>query len=86
MSDALLDIGDPRIGHTLDKIQTGICPHGHGRLEHQQDAAQKHIGYEICPTCRGIFLDAGEFTDLKHHTPLDRLKSLIASLKNLQRN
>ncbi|NKB97125.1 MAG: hypothetical protein GKR90_01305 [Pseudomonadales bacterium] len=81
MSDAILDIGDPRIGQKLDKLHTGICPNGHGEMSHVRDAEQIHVGYETCNTCKGLFLDAGEFTDLKHNTALDTLKRLILRFK-----
>jgi Zn-finger nucleic acid-binding protein len=83
MSEAILDTGDPRIGQKLDRLQTGICPNGHGTMSHVRDADQIHIGYESCDTCHGVYLDAGEFTDLKHHTALDTLKKLVVRLKSL---
>ena len=84
MSEAILDTGDPRIGHKLNKVTTGQCPFGHGLMDHVQDEDQIHIGYEICPVCHGVFLDAGEFTDLKHTTPLDTIRDLIVRLKQLR--
>ena len=84
MSEAILDTGDPRVGHKLNKVTTGQCPLGHGLMEHVQDEEQIHIGYELCSTCHGVFLDAGEFTDLKHSTPLDTIRDLIVRLKRLR--
>jgi hypothetical protein len=37
---------------------------------------QTHIWYEVCRD-HGIFMDAGEFTDFKYDTLLDRLRGLI---------
>ena len=84
MSEAILDTGDPRIGQKLNKVTTGMCPLGHGLMEHVQDEDQVHIGYEVCADCHGVFLDAGEFTDLKHSTPLDTIRDLIVRLKQLR--
>ena len=41
------------------------------------DPVQRHIWFEACTACNGVFLDAGEFRDLKGHTLLDRLKDLF---------
>jgi len=41
------------------------------------DSEQPHIWFEACKTCNGVFLDAGEFTDLKERTLLDRLKRSV---------
>ena len=47
-------------------------------FKQQENAEQPHIWYEACKSCDGVFLDAGEFADLKEHTLLDRLKDLFA--------
>ena len=80
MSEAVLDTGDPRIGDTLDKVGNISCPAGHGQLLRRTDPRQRHIDYEECPVCGGIYLDAGELTDLKHETVLDRLRTLLHRL------
>ena len=41
------------------------------------DSEQPHIWFEACKTCNGVFLDAGEFIDLKDRTLLDRLRDLF---------
>ena len=33
-----------------------------------------HVVYECCPEGHGVFLDAGEFTDLMHKTFWDKFK------------
>lgn len=40
---------------------------------------QKHLEYEVCPQCGGIFFDAGELHDLSKVTLLDRLRGLLVS-------
>lgn len=77
MSEAVLDVGDPRIGSSLNNLQSVSCPEGHGLLTRKRDANQRHIEFEVCPECHGIFFDAGEFTDLKHETLLDKLRTLF---------
>jgi hypothetical protein len=41
------------------------------------DPAQPHVWYEACKVCNGVFLDAGEFRDLRELTLLDRLRALF---------
>ena len=77
LAEAALDTGSPHVGSTLDKVGDIQCPAGHGKMLQRYDPKQKHIWYEECGTCGGIFLDAGEFTDLKFDTLLDRFKSLL---------
>ena len=77
MAEAVLDIGDPRVGNTLNRVQAISCPEGHGPMLHKSDPRQRHITYEVCPTCHAVFLDAGEFTDLKYDTLLDRVRGLL---------
>lgn len=77
MAEAVLDTGDPRVGSSLNAIGEINCPEGHGKMEPRSDERQRHIWYEECETCGGVFLDAGEFTDLKHDTLLDRLRGIL---------
>lgn len=77
MAEAVLDIGNPRIGNTMDALGDIHCPEGHGKMNKRDDDRQRHIWYEECSTCHGVFLDAGEFTDLKHDTLLDRVRGVL---------
>lgn len=76
MSEAL-DMGDRETGKKYDALGDIDCPECGTRMDKVSDKRQSHIWYESCPSCEGIFLDAGEFTDLKHDTLLDRLRSMI---------
>ncbi len=44
-------------------------------MDKTSDPEQTHSWMETCPQCNKIFLDAGEFTDLKYNTFLDRIRS-----------
>lgn len=82
MSDAVIDTGSPFIGRRLNKIDSAVlCPEGHGYMSHKIDPQQRHIGYEHCNICEGIYLDAGEFTDLKYLTILDRCRNAASTKK-----
>jgi Zn-finger nucleic acid-binding protein len=45
------------------------------------DKDQFHIKYESCPTCFGTFFDAGEFSDLKDHTVVERFRQMLATVR-----
>lgn len=77
MSDAVLDSGDPRMGKALDKVADINCPNCNVPMDKTADERQTHIWFETCPKCGGIFLDAGEFTDLKYDTFMDRIRGLM---------
>jgi len=74
MADYILDEGKAKVGKEFDRIRDVDCPICGVKMEQQADADQSHIIYEVCPAGHGIFLDAGEFTDLVHKTFWDRFK------------
>ena len=50
----------------------------HGIDAHRwPDPEQPHMWYEECETCHYIFLDAGEFTDLKFKTLMDLVRRVF---------
>jgi uncharacterized protein len=53
------------------------CPKCNVKMHILRDVLQNQIEYEQCGSCRGIFLDKGEFTDLKDFS----LKDFYWSLK-----
>ena len=77
MSEVVLDVGDPKLGRAYDEIGDINCPECAVPMEKKADDHQKHIWFEQCHQCEGIFLDAGEFTDLKFDTLMDRLRDLL---------
>ena len=76
-SEAVLDSGDPKVGEALDQLDDIKCPEDGTLMEKVADEKQIHIWYESCPTCDGMFFDAGEFTDLKYDTLMDRVRGFI---------
>ncbi len=73
----VLDMGDRAVGRKYDAVDEIDCPECGTRMNKVSDPKQVHIWYEACPQCDGMFFDAGEFTDLKHDTVLDRLRDLM---------
>jgi Zn-finger nucleic acid-binding protein len=72
----VLDSGNPKTGRIHDRRADINCPRCGKLMEKSADWKQVHIWYEICRD-HGIFMDAGEFTDFKHETLLDRFRELI---------
>jgi Zn-finger nucleic acid-binding protein len=77
MSEAVLDSGDPKIGQALNQLDDIKCPECGIDMDKTMDEKQFHIWYETCGQCGGIYLDAGEFTDLKYDTFMDRIRGLV---------
>jgi Zn-finger nucleic acid-binding protein len=77
----VIDSGDVAVGKKLDKITNIHCPRCHGPMIRMVDVDQHHIDYEACTTCYGIFLDAGEFKDLKNYNLMDYLRGLFRHRK-----
>ena len=73
-----IDIGDPDVGARWNEIERINCPVCGTRMIAMVDAEQPHVWYEACKSCSGVFLDAGEFADLKERTLLDRLRDLFS--------
>lgn len=75
LAEAVLDVGYESTGARYDKIDDINCPSCNVKMDKISDPVQTHIWMEACPQCGKIFLDAGEYTDLKHNTILDKFRS-----------
>lgn len=71
-----LDTGDPEIGKKWNEVEDIDCPRCGVQMHKVSDPKQPHIWYEICNE-HGMFFDAGEFTDYKYETLLDKFRDLI---------
>lgn len=60
-----------------DERAVMICPRDHSRLVHQRDAEQRHIAFESCSVCGGVFLDPGELTDLSRLNLREWLRTFL---------
>jgi uncharacterized protein len=72
-----IDIGDAQTGHKMNRITDIQCPRCQLPMKEMEDVDQHHITFEACTSCKGIFLDAGEFADLKDYTFMDYLRGLF---------
>lgn len=75
-----IDTGEPAPENSSaatarDPVDCPRCQRGTIRMV---DARQTHIEFEKCPTCSGVFFDAGEFRDYVHETPADFIRDLLA--------
>jgi Zn-finger nucleic acid-binding protein len=73
-----IDTGISEVGSAFDGVDRIECPVCHTPMIRMVAARQPHIWLESCKVCNGIFFDAGEFTDYKSDSFMDRLRSLFA--------
>ena len=77
MAEVVLDSGDTKVGQEHDKLGDINCPECGTPMDKEYDPQQTHIWFETCSQCEGIYLDAGEFSDLKYDTIIDRVRDLV---------
>ncbi len=53
------------------------CPRDTSGMLAMTDPEQRHVKYEKCSVCGGVFLDAGELADLAEVTLLERLRMIL---------
>ncbi len=57
------------------------CPRDHSKLVQVPDPRQPHVIIDLCRTCGGVLLDAGELKDLSEFTLAERMKGLFGFKK-----
>ena len=77
MVEKFFDVGPASVGRKYDKIDDIECPLCKIEMTRLTDPEQTHIWIETCPLYYRVFLDAGEYTDLKHHTFTDLFKRFL---------
>ena len=73
-----IDIGGAELGRRFREVDDIDCPHCSAPMLKMVDVHQPHIWYEGCPSCYGVFFDAGEFADYKEKTVMDFFRDLFA--------
>ena len=71
-----IDTGDPEVGKKHDAISEIDCPRCGKRMEAKSDPHQPHIWFESCEE-HGTYFDAGEFTDFKYETFMDKVRTFM---------
>ncbi|MCF6263753.1 MAG: zf-TFIIB domain-containing protein [Xanthomonadales bacterium] len=74
MADYIIDSGEKSAGKKANTQRDYRCPDCNDKMLKESDQEQSHIIYESCPNGHGIYLDAGEFTDIVHKTFWDKFK------------
>lgn len=73
-----IDIGSDELGRRFREVDDIDCPECSCPMLKMVDVRQPHIWYEGCPSCFGVFFDAGEFRDYKEKTVMDFFRDLFA--------
>ncbi|MBC7773320.1 MAG: zf-TFIIB domain-containing protein [Pyrinomonadaceae bacterium] len=72
-----VDVGPEADRQKLPQEKRYRCPRDRSDLIVLTDLGQRHIKYESCTVCGGIFLDAGELKDLDELTLREWLRSFV---------
>lgn len=80
LSDTVLDKGSAAVGAKHNDMLDITCPDCSATMNRVQDSEQTHITLDTCPDCNGVFLDAGELTDMKSVTLMDHVRRLLTIL------
>lgn len=73
-----IDSGHKKTGKSYDTIKEILCPRCKVLMTLTTPPDKDHFTYETCPKCHSVFLDAGEFKELKsEETVLGFLKNLL---------
>ncbi len=73
-----IDVGSDELGERFREVDDIDCPHCSSPMVKMVDVRQRHIWYESCPSCFGVFFDAGEFRDYKEKTVIGFFRDLFA--------
>jgi Zn-finger nucleic acid-binding protein len=69
---ASVDIGNKLKGMKMDRIHDINCPRCGKQMQTVSDREDPHLKFEVCQTCHGYFLDAGELRDMAHVTTAEK--------------
>ena len=80
LADTVLDKGSAAVGAKHNEMTDIRCPECGTTMDRVRDEEQSHITLDECPGCDGVFLDAGELTDMKSVTLMDHIRRLLTML------
>ena len=81
LKPSLVDSYEPDPTHDYNAIRDIWCPKcPHQKMIKMVDMEQQHIQFESCPSCNGVFFDAGEFKDYVEHKFMERVSQAIEVL------
>ena len=61
----------------VHRASTLLCPRDESPLIAVPDSRQPHVEIEVCRTCGGVLLDAGELKDLTVFTIAERFRAFL---------
>ncbi len=68
---------DPVVRKPAPERQVMVCPRDRQQLIRVRDLDQRHIEFDQCKNCGGVFLERGELRDLTEVSLAERLKQLL---------
>ena len=80
LADTVLDTGSAAEGAKHNVLEDIPCPSCNTIMHRVEDMDQVHVILDVCPSCDGVFLDAGELTDLKNVTLMDHIRRLLSKI------
>ena len=81
MSEIVLDTGNSKVGQQHNVLGDIKCPECGIPMDKTYDNNQTHIWFESCVQCEGMYFDAGEFSDLKRESLIDRVRDFITGAR-----
>ena len=78
----VLDIGDEFLGATYNEILDVPCPKCHTKMNHVLHTDPFEIKFESCPSCKGVYFDAGEFRDYLEDEIYEQFQDVIDNLES----
>ena len=79
---AQVDIGDPAVGaklNTENQIKCPVCENT--MLLRMMGPRKSNIWFETCPSCYGLFYDAGEFKDSGKPSAVSVIREMYAKAR-----
>lgn len=73
-----VDIGAATGAKSRERVGHIKCPRDGKDLRIKRHDEQAHVEVDLCDSCGGAFLDAGELADLSEFTLLERMKTLLS--------
>ena len=75
-----IDIGDEFVGARFNEILDVGCPKCDAKMNHVFETEPFEIKFEVCPKCKGVFFDAGEFRDYMQDEIFDSFQDLMDNI------
>lgn len=78
----VIDSGDVIVGRKYNAVEDIDCPQCGKAMDKVSDDQQVHIWFESCPDGHGVFMDAGELSDLSDDSLMDIIRGWIVGKRH----